>query len=211
MIWAKLTLCFSLCQFISTDAYGICVRVFCDFGKEFEVSDPTGEEPKEIFIQTITQVVKLFSRKEKGKKIEIRIQFYLYFFGWKFFCFFFNMSVQTKVCTVSVLSLQGSPGVVTCMDNQPHGLQTGQSVIFKEVNGMVELNGTSRQVSGMPHSHDIILCNSFFPLWWVTQYSYLYILYIVQCINLINTIKSCKFGWTGKDTTSWFVVFTGVK
>lgn len=44
-------------QFISSDAYGICVRVFCDFGDEFEVSDPTGEEPKEIFIQTITQVV----------------------------------------------------------------------------------------------------------------------------------------------------------
>lgn len=50
-------LAFVLRQFISTDAYGICVRVFCDFGKEFEVSDPTGEEPKEIFIQTITQVV----------------------------------------------------------------------------------------------------------------------------------------------------------
>lgn len=92
-------------KFISTDAYGICVRVFCDFGKEFEVSDPTGEEPKEIFIHTITQ---------------------------------------------------GSPGVVTCMDNQPHGLQTGQSVIFKEVNGMVELNGTSRQVSVLsPHSFAI--------------------------------------------------------
>lgn len=35
------------------------------------------------------------------------------------------------------------------MDNQPHGLQTGQSVVFKEVNGMVELNGTVRQVSGI--------------------------------------------------------------
>jgi ubiquitin-activating enzyme E1-like protein 2 len=32
------------------------VRVFCDFGDDFEVSDPTGEEPKEIFIQSITQV-----------------------------------------------------------------------------------------------------------------------------------------------------------
>lgn len=35
------------------------------------------------------------------------------------------------------------------MDNQPHGLQTGQSVVFKEVNGMVELNGTVRHVSGI--------------------------------------------------------------
>ena len=43
-------------QFISCSAHGICVRVFCDFGDDFEVSDPTGEEPKEIFIQSITQV-----------------------------------------------------------------------------------------------------------------------------------------------------------
>ncbi|TNN78744.1 Ubiquitin-like modifier-activating enzyme 6 [Liparis tanakae] len=78
-------------RFISCDAYGICVRVFCDFGEEFEVSDPTGEEHKEMFIQNITR---------------------------------------------------DSPGVVTCMDNQPHGLQTGQSVVFREVNGMVEVNGT---------------------------------------------------------------------
>lgn len=83
-------------RFISCDAYGIFVRVFCDFGEEFEVSDPTGEEPKEIFIQSISQ---------------------------------------------------DNPGLVTCMDNQPHGLQTGQSIVFREINGMVELNGTSRQVS----------------------------------------------------------------
>ncbi|XP_036962389.1 ubiquitin-like modifier-activating enzyme 6 [Acanthopagrus latus] len=89
-------------RFIGCDAYGICVRVFCDFGDEFEVSDPTGEEPKEIFIQTITQ---------------------------------------------------DNPGVVTCMDNQPHGLQTGQSVVFREVNGMVELNSSVRPVSVLsPHS-----------------------------------------------------------
>uniref|UniRef100_A0A671UIE0 E1 ubiquitin-activating enzyme n=1 Tax=Sparus aurata TaxID=8175 RepID=A0A671UIE0_SPAAU len=92
-------------RFIGCDAYGICVRVFCDFGDEFEVSDPTGEEPKEIFIQTITQ---------------------------------------------------DNPGVVTCMDNQPHGLQTGQSVVFREVNGMVELNSSVRQVSVLsPHSFAI--------------------------------------------------------
>ncbi|KAM6942155.1 ubiquitin-like modifier-activating enzyme 6 isoform 1-T2 [Lycodopsis pacificus] len=92
-------------KFIGCDAYGICVRVFCDFGEEFEVSDPTGEEPKEIFIQSITQ---------------------------------------------------DNPGVVTCMDNQPHGLQTGQSVVFREVNGMVELNGTARPISVFsPHSFAI--------------------------------------------------------
>ncbi|XP_071385741.1 ubiquitin-like modifier-activating enzyme 6 [Centroberyx affinis] len=92
-------------RFIGCDLYGICVRVFCDFGEEFEVSDPTGEEPKEIFIQSITQ---------------------------------------------------DNPGVVTCMDNRTHGLQTGQSVLFREVNGMEELNGTARPVSVLsPHSFAI--------------------------------------------------------
>uniref|UniRef100_A0A8C5I8K7 Ubiquitin-like modifier-activating enzyme 6 n=1 Tax=Gouania willdenowi TaxID=441366 RepID=A0A8C5I8K7_GOUWI len=92
-------------RFISCDAFGICVRVFCDFGEEFEVSDPTGEEPKEIFIQNISQ---------------------------------------------------DNPGVVTCMDNQPHGLQTGQSVIFREVGGMEELNGSVRQATVLsPHSFSI--------------------------------------------------------
>ncbi|XP_063332395.1 ubiquitin-like modifier-activating enzyme 6 [Pelmatolapia mariae] len=95
-------------RFISCDMYGICARVFCDFGEEFEVFDPTGEEPKEVFIQSITQ---------------------------------------------------DNPGVVTCMDNQPHGLQTGQSVVFREVGGMVELNGTSRQVSVLS-SHSFAIGNT---------------------------------------------------
>lgn len=34
------------------------------------------------------------------------------------------------------------------MDNRPHGLQTGQSLVFREVNGMEELNGTVQHVSG---------------------------------------------------------------
>lgn len=57
LLCVLIKLCFCFHQFISCDAYGICVRVFCDFGAAFEVSDPTGEEPKEIFIQSITQVV----------------------------------------------------------------------------------------------------------------------------------------------------------
>ncbi|KAM8842012.1 ubiquitin-like modifier-activating enzyme 6 [Synchiropus picturatus] len=92
-------------RFIGCDAFGICVRVFCDFGEEFEVSDPTGEEPKEVFIQSITQ---------------------------------------------------DNPGVVTCLDNQPHRLQTGQSVVFREVNGMVELNCAVRQISVLsPYSFSV--------------------------------------------------------
>eukprot|EP00079_Xenopus_tropicalis_P014529 XP_004911132.1 PREDICTED: ubiquitin-like modifier-activating enzyme 6 isoform X2 [Xenopus tropicalis] len=42
-------------KFISSEAFGICAYLFCDFGNEFEVTDTTGEEPKEIFISNITQ------------------------------------------------------------------------------------------------------------------------------------------------------------
>ncbi|XP_023410862.2 ubiquitin-like modifier-activating enzyme 6 isoform X3 [Loxodonta africana] len=42
-------------KFISADVHGIWSRLFCDFGDEFEVLDTTGEEPKEIFISSITQ------------------------------------------------------------------------------------------------------------------------------------------------------------
>uniref|UniRef100_A0A8C9T4N7 E1 ubiquitin-activating enzyme n=1 Tax=Scleropages formosus TaxID=113540 RepID=A0A8C9T4N7_SCLFO len=92
-------------KFISCDVFGVCARVFCDFGDAFEVSDPTGEEPKQVFIQNITQ---------------------------------------------------DNPGVVMCMDNRTHGLQTGQSVLFREVYGMTELNGTCRQVTVLtPYSFTI--------------------------------------------------------
>ncbi|KAG7458825.1 hypothetical protein MATL_G00224740 [Megalops atlanticus] len=92
-------------KFIGCDVFGICARVFCDFADTFEVSDPTGEEPKEVFVQNITQE---------------------------------------------------NPGVVTCMDNRTHGLQTGQSILFREVHGMTELNGTVRQVTVLsPYSFSI--------------------------------------------------------
>lgn len=54
-------------QFISADVYGICSRLFCDFGDEFEVLDTTGEEPKEIFISNITQV------RDKGHCIALYV------------------------------------------------------------------------------------------------------------------------------------------
>uniref|UniRef100_A0A8C1PIM2 Ubiquitin-like modifier-activating enzyme 6 n=1 Tax=Cyprinus carpio TaxID=7962 RepID=A0A8C1PIM2_CYPCA len=98
-------------KFIGCDVFGICSRVFCDFGEAFEVSDPTGEEPKELFIQNISQ---------------------------------------------------GNPGVVMCMDSRTHGLQTGQSVCFKEINGMTELNGTTHQVTVLsPYSFAIGDTSSF--------------------------------------------------
>ena len=39
------------------------------------------------------------------------------------------------------------------MDSRTHGLQTGQSVLFREVNGMEELNSRSRQVTGTATCH----------------------------------------------------------
>ncbi|KAI5087744.1 ubiquitin-like modifier-activating enzyme 6, partial [Silurus meridionalis] len=100
-------------KFISCDVLGICSRVFCDFGESFEVSDPTGEEPKELFIQNISQE---------------------------------------------------NPGVVTCMDSRTHGLQTGQSVSFREINGMNELNGATHQITVLsPYSFAISDTSSFSP------------------------------------------------
>uniref|UniRef100_A0A8C5LD22 Ubiquitin-like modifier-activating enzyme 6 n=1 Tax=Jaculus jaculus TaxID=51337 RepID=A0A8C5LD22_JACJA len=83
-------------KFISADVHGIWSRLFCDFGDEFEVSDTTGEEPKEIFISNITQA---------------------------------------------------NPGIVTCLENHPHKLETGQFLTFREINGMTGLNGSTQQIT----------------------------------------------------------------
>uniref|UniRef100_A0A8C4TI09 E1 ubiquitin-activating enzyme n=1 Tax=Erpetoichthys calabaricus TaxID=27687 RepID=A0A8C4TI09_ERPCA len=92
-------------KFISSDVYGICARIFCDFGDQFEVSDPNGEEVKEIFVQSITKA---------------------------------------------------NPGIVTCLENRTHGLQSGQTVTFKEINGMSELNGNTHQIEVLsPYSFSI--------------------------------------------------------
>uniref|UniRef100_A0AAZ3R1K3 Ubiquitin-activating enzyme E1 C-terminal domain-containing protein n=1 Tax=Oncorhynchus tshawytscha TaxID=74940 RepID=A0AAZ3R1K3_ONCTS len=61
-----------------------------------------------------------------------------------------RLSLQKKIndfCHFHQPPIRGNPGVVTCMDSRTHGLQTGQSVLFREVNGMVTLNGTARQVT----------------------------------------------------------------
>uniref|UniRef100_UPI00358F725B ubiquitin-like modifier-activating enzyme 6 isoform X2 n=1 Tax=Myxine glutinosa TaxID=7769 RepID=UPI00358F725B len=42
---------------------------------------------------------------------------------------------------------QGNPGVVTCIDNKPHGLQEGDRVTFKEVYGMEALNGMNTSIT----------------------------------------------------------------
>ncbi|XP_053317677.1 ubiquitin-like modifier-activating enzyme 6 [Spea bombifrons] len=92
-------------KFISSDCYGICACLFCDFGDDFEVLDTTGEETKEIFISNITQ---------------------------------------------------SSNGEVTCFENRPHKLESGQFVTFREVHGMTALNGSVHKISVLsPYSFSI--------------------------------------------------------
>ena len=43
---------------------------------------------------------------------------------------------------------QANPGVVTCLENTLHGLETGDQVTFSEVVGMSAINGTTHTVEG---------------------------------------------------------------
>lgn len=44
--------------------------------------------------------------------------------------------------------VQGNPGVVTCMENTKHNLESGDTVSFKEVVGMTTINGTTHKIKG---------------------------------------------------------------
>ena len=44
-------------QFISCSVRGVFSSLFCDCGPEFTVVDPTGEEPAQSFIASISQVL----------------------------------------------------------------------------------------------------------------------------------------------------------
>uniref|UniRef100_A0A9J8A5N0 Ubiquitin-like modifier-activating enzyme 6 n=1 Tax=Cyprinus carpio carpio TaxID=630221 RepID=A0A9J8A5N0_CYPCA len=76
-----------------------------------------------------------------------------------------KLSLQKRInhfCHSQQPPIKGNPGVVMCMDSRTHGLQTGQSVCFKEINGMTELNGTTHQVTVLsPYSFAIGDTSSF--------------------------------------------------
>ncbi|XP_043826790.1 ubiquitin-like modifier-activating enzyme 6 [Dromiciops gliroides] len=42
---------------------------------------------------------------------------------------------------------QANPGIVTCLENHPHKLETGNFVTFREINGMAALNGSTKQIT----------------------------------------------------------------
>ncbi|XP_024065625.2 ubiquitin-like modifier-activating enzyme 6 [Terrapene carolina triunguis] len=51
---------------------------------------------------------------------------------------------------------QSNPGIVTCLENHPHKLETGQCLTFREVNGMSCLNGSMQQITVVsPYSFSI--------------------------------------------------------
>ncbi|XP_077158990.1 ubiquitin-like modifier-activating enzyme 6 [Paroedura picta] len=51
---------------------------------------------------------------------------------------------------------QSNPGIITCLDNNPHKLESGQFVTFREINGMSCLNGSMHQIAVVsPYSFSI--------------------------------------------------------
>ncbi|KAG8454317.1 hypothetical protein GDO86_000819 [Hymenochirus boettgeri] len=51
---------------------------------------------------------------------------------------------------------QSNPGQVTCFENRPHNLESGQFVAFREVHGMTSLNGSRHQITVIsPYSFSI--------------------------------------------------------
>ncbi|XP_069486598.1 ubiquitin-like modifier-activating enzyme 6 isoform X1 [Ambystoma mexicanum] len=50
---------------------------------------------------------------------------------------------------------QSDPGIVTCLENHPHKLETGHLVTFREVNGMSSLNGSRHSITVSPYSFSI--------------------------------------------------------
>lgn len=59
------------------------------------------------------------------------------------------------ILTFGGLQFQSNPGIVTCLDNNPHKLVTGQFVTLREINGMTCLNGSTHKITGKS------VCNTF--------------------------------------------------
>ena len=51
---------------------------------------------------------------------------------------------------------QGNPAVVACLENERHGLEDDDVIVFSEVVGMEAVNGGQFSVKGM--DQDILVC-----------------------------------------------------
>ena len=101
---------------------GVFSSVFCDFGSEFTVTDDNGEEPVESFVANITKVTLMVNC-----------------------CRWSTVYCDALPPTPNT---QGNPGVVTCMENTKHNLESGDTVSFREVVGMTTINSTTHKIKG---------------------------------------------------------------
>ncbi|MBZ3871803.1 Ubiquitin-like modifier-activating enzyme 6 [Sciurus carolinensis] len=61
-----------------------------------------------------------------------------------------KLTLQKKInefCRSHYPPIKANPGIVTCLENHPHKLETGQFLTFREVNGMTGLNGSTQQIT----------------------------------------------------------------
>uniref|UniRef100_A0A8C5X6I0 E1 ubiquitin-activating enzyme n=1 Tax=Malurus cyaneus samueli TaxID=2593467 RepID=A0A8C5X6I0_9PASS len=70
-----------------------------------------------------------------------------------------SLLLQKKIndfCHAQQPPIKSNPGIVTCLENHPHRLETGQFLTFREVNGMSCLNGSTHQITVVsPYSFSI--------------------------------------------------------
>uniref|UniRef100_A0A8C3TVG2 E1 ubiquitin-activating enzyme n=1 Tax=Catharus ustulatus TaxID=91951 RepID=A0A8C3TVG2_CATUS len=70
-----------------------------------------------------------------------------------------SLLLQKKIndfCHSQQPPVKSNPGIVTCLENHPHRLETGQFLTFREVNGMSCLNGSTHQITVVsPYSFSI--------------------------------------------------------
>ena len=89
------------------------------------VTDSTGEQPLSAMVSMVTKVSGALSLINRWAATILL------------------SSPQSQLtCKIHPFSIQGNPGIVTCVDEAQHGFESGDFVSFSEVQGMNELNGT---------------------------------------------------------------------
>jgi hypothetical protein len=134
--------------FLSADTFGAFAWAFADFGDAFVVHDKDGEEPEDILVGNV-------SKDQQGMRFSFSVAlfcnfiiigvFYYYYYYFYFFVFFLLLLLFFFIYVIHYTD--PNTGVVTTLDKQLHGLEDGDTVQFKEVQGMTELNDKSFQVS----------------------------------------------------------------
>src|SRR5690554_2402658 len=66
----------------------------------------------------------------------------------------FSLAIFQRFKDLSFCNLKANPGVVKTLNDERHGLEDGDVVTFREVQGMEEINGTEYEIKGC-HSSSI--------------------------------------------------------